>query len=239
MAYRPSAVKIVGNVIKTILYSIIALIVAFFVWRIWFSTNIPNNVEQLVVTDSLIDAYNKSGGELYGFDQDQYTITRAKENYGYFSIEDFVIIPEARQVQIIFRYNNNTIEKIAEKYNLGEITDRSTELFEVTLVKTEDMTPDISTDNYDESKLIKTRYHASQVIEAQTMLYNYRRIVFENVDIDENTFGLFADIYYVGAINNYEEKAEGTLCLYDYLMIKDDYEFESSDIKRIKKGKND
>lgn len=239
MAYRPSAVKIVGNVIKTILYSIIALIVAFFVWRIWFSTNIPNNVEQLVVTDSLIDAYNKSGGELYGFDQDQYTITRAKENYGYFSIEDFVIIPEARQVQIIFRYNNNTIKKIAEKYNLGEITDRSTELFEVTLVKTEDMTPDISTDNYDESKLINTRYHASEVIEAQTMLYNYRRIVFENVDIDENTFGLFADIYYVGAINNYEQKAEGTLCLYDYLMIRDDYEFESSDLKRIKKGKKD
>ena len=181
----------------------------------------------------------KYGGELYGFDQDQYTITRAKDNYGYFSIEDFVIIPEARQVQIIFRYNNNTIKKIAEKYNLGEITDRTQELFEVTLVKTEDMTPDISTDNYDESKLIKTRYHASQVIEAQTMLYNYRRIVFENVDIDENTFGLFADIYYVGAINNYEQKAEGTLCLYDYLMIRDDYEFESSDIKRIKKGKND
>lgn len=239
MAYRPSAGKIIGNTIKALLYSIIALIVIFFIWRIWFSTNIPNNVEQLVVTDSLIDAYKKSGGELYGFDQDQYTITRAKENYGYFSIEDFVIIPEARQVQIIFRYNNNTIKKIAEKYNLGEITDRSTELFEVTLVKTEDMTPDISTDNYDESKLIKTRYHASQVIEAQTMLYNYRRIVFENVDIDENTFGLFADIYYVGAINNYEQKAEGTLCLYDYLMIRDDYEFESADIKRIKKGKND
>ena len=239
MAYRPSAVKIVGNVIKAILYSIIALIVIFFIWRIWFSTNIPNNVEQLVVTDSLIDAYNKADGELYGFDQDQYTITRAKENYGYFSIEDFVIIPEARQVQIIFRYNNYTIKKIDEKYNLGEITDRTIELFEVTLVKTEDMTPDISSDNYDESKLIKTRYHASQVIEAQTMLYNYRRIVFENVDIDENTFGLFADIYYVGAINNYEEKAEGTLCLYDYQMIRDDYEFESSDIKRIKKGKND
>lgn len=239
MAYRPSAVKIVGNVIKALLYSIVALIVIFFVWRIWFSTNIPDNVEQLVVTDSLIDAYNKSGGELYGFDQDQYTITRAKENYGYFSIEDFVIIPEARQVQIIFRYNNNTIKKIAEKYNLGEITDRTQELFEVTLVKTEDMTPDISSDNYDESKLIKTRYHASEVIEAHTLLYNYYRIVFENVDIDEDTFGLFADIYYVGAINNYEQAADGTLCLYDYQMIRDDYEFESSDIKRIKKGKND
>lgn len=239
MAYRPSAVKIVGNVIKALLYSIVALIVIFFVWRIWFSTNIPDNVEQLVVTDSLVDAYNKADGELYGFDQDQYTITRAEENYGYFSIEDFVIIPEARQVQIIFRYNNNTIKKIAEKYNLGEITDRTQELFEVTLVKTEDMTPDVSTDNYDESKLIKTRYHASEVIEAHTLLYNYYRIVFENVDIDEDTFGLFADIYYVGAINNYEQAADGTLCLYDYQMMRDDYEFESSDLKRIKKGKKD
>ena len=238
MAYRPSAVKIVGNVIKALLYSIVALIVIFFVWRIWFSTNIPDNVEQLVVTDSLVEAYNKSGGELYGFDQDQYTITRAKENYGYFSIEDYVIIPEARQVQIIFRYNNSTIENIAKKYNLGEITDRTQELFEVTLVKTEDMTPDVSTDNYDESKLIKTRYHASEVIEAHTLLYNYYRIVFENVDIDEDTFGLFADIYYVGAINNYEQAADGTLCLYDYQMMRDDYEFESSDLKRIKKGKN-
>lgn len=239
MAYRPSAGKIIGNIIKAFLYSIIALIVIFFVWRIWFSTNIPSNVEQLVVTDSLTEAYNKSGGELYGFDQDQYTITRADENYGYFSIEDYVIIPEARQVQIIFRYNNNTIKKIAEKYGLGEITDRETQLFEVTLVKTEDMTPDISTDNYDESKLIKTRYHASEVVEAHTLLYNYYRIVFEDVDIDEETFGLFADIYYVGAVNNYEQTADGTLCLYDYQMIKDDYEFESSDIKRIKKGKKD
>ena len=238
MAYRPSAVKIVGNIIKAFLYSIIALIVIFFIWRIWFSTNIPNDVEQLVVTDSLVEAYNKSGGELYGFNQDQYTITRAENNYGYFSIEEYVIIPEARQVQIIFRYNNNTIEKIAEKYNLGEITDRTQELFEVTLVKTEDKTPDISTDNYDESQLIKTRYHASEIVEAHTLLYNYYRIVFENVDIDEDTFGLFADIYYVGAVNDYAETADGTLCLYDYQMIRDDYEFESSDIKRIKKGKN-
>lgn len=238
MAYRPSAGKIIGNVIKAFVYSIIALIVIFFVWRIWFSTDIPNNVEQLVITDSLIEAYNNTNGELYAFDQDQYTITRAEENYGYFSIEQYVIIPEARQVQIIFRYNNSTIEKIAQKYNLGEIEDRTQELFEVTLVKTEDMTPDISSDNYDESKLIKTRYHASEVIEAHTLLYNYYRIVFEDVDIDAETFGLFADIYYVGAINNYEETADGTLCLYDYLMVKDEYEFESSDIKRIKKGKN-
>ena len=239
MAYRPSAGKIAGNVIKAFLYSIIALIVIFFVWRIWFSTNIPDNVEQLVITDSLIEAYNNTDGELYAFNQDQYTITRAEENYGYFSIEQYVIIPEARQVQIIFRYNNSTIEKIAEKYNLGEIEDRTQQLFEVTLVKTEDMTPDISTDNYDESKLIKTRYHASEVIEAHTMLYNYYRIVFEDVDIDEDTFGLFADIYYVGAINDYAEAADGTLCLYDYQMMRDDYEFESSDLKRIKKGKND
>ena len=237
MAYRPSAGKIIGNVIKAFVYSIIALIVIFFVWRIWFSTDIPNNVEQLVITDSLIEAYNNTNGELYAFDQDQYTITRAEENYGYFSIEQYVIIPEARQVQIIFRYNNSTIEKIAQKYNLGEIEDRTQELFEVTLVKTEDMTPDISSDNYDESKLIKTRYHASEVIEAHTLLYNYYRIVFEDVDIDAETFGLFADIYYVGAINDYAESADGTLCLYDYLMVKDEYEFESSDIKRIKKGK--
>ncbi|MBQ9081000.1 MAG: hypothetical protein IJY27_08025 [Clostridia bacterium] len=235
MAYRPGAVKIVGKVIKAILYLIIATMVSFLVWRVYFSTSIPNNIKRIVVTDSLAEAYTATGGELGAFDQEQYTITRGDDNYGYFSIEDYVIIPEAKQVQIIFRYNNSTVEALAEDYDLTEMPDLSAELYDVTLVKTTDLTPENADDNNDEGAFSETRYYPSEVIAERTLLYNFRRIVFENVEINEDDLGLFADIYYVEDID-YGEDPYGALCLYDKEMANKPYEFTKKDINRIKKG---
>ena len=221
MATKPTPLNIVGRIIKALFYTLIALMAALLIWRIYFSTNIPKNIDRIIVTDSLAEAYAEQGENLQLFTQDQATITRTDENYGYYSVEEFVIIPEAKQIQVVFRYNNSTIERIAEDYSLDEIPSRDQELFAISLTKTLDRTPDSTADNTDTSALKKEVYYPSEIISDQTLLYNYRRVVFENVDITD-AVGIFFDIRFM---TNYADLAEGeyvyddpisgTLCIYD------------------------
>lgn len=234
MAYKPGALKIIGWVIKAILYMTVVFVLSMLIWRMCFSTRIPEKIKQIYVTPSLTAAY--ADGSIEGFNQDQASITREDQCYGYFSVEDYVIISEASQVQIIFRYNNSTVKNVANDYGLSRVPSPDEEMFDVTLVKTTDMTPDNPDDNIDESALAKTRYFPSEVVTERTKLYNYRRFVFEGVDIGELDIGLFVDIYYLGDLD-YESTPLGTLCLYDYQMERIDYRFSGADLKRIENGK--
>lgn len=230
MAYKPGALRITGWVIKAILYMVVIFVFSMLIWRMCVSTKIPGEIEQLYVTPSLEAAYED--GALEGFRQDQASITRGDDDYGYFSIEDYVIITDAKQVQIIFRYNNSTVESVANDLHLDEVPSLDADIFDVTLVKTTDLTPDDPTDNTDESALGETRYFPSEVVSARTKLYNYRRYVFEDVTIEDLDIGLFADIYYVGALD-YDETPLGSLCLYDYEMERIAYKFSKGDLNRI------
>lgn len=233
MAYRPGPLKIIGNVIRTLLYSLIAAMVLFLVWRIWFSTKIPENIKRLYINDSLSEAYEASEGQLYGFDQPQEEFTRGDDNYGYFSIEDYVIIPDAKQVQIIFRYNNSTVEELVNDFeSVTEVPDRKQKLYQVSLVKTTDLTPEDDTDNDQPLNRRETRYMASETVTEYTLLYSFHRIVFEGVELEENDIALFADIHYVGEID-YEQDPYGSICLYDDQMHSREYEFDKSDLKRL------
>lgn len=221
MATKPTPLHIVGVIIKTLFYTLIALMAALLIWRIYFSTNIPKSIERVIITDSLSEAYAEHGEALEIFTQDQATITRAEENYGYFSVEEFIIIPEANEIQVVFRYNNSTIEYIAEDYALDEIPSRDEELFAMSLTKTVDRTPDSTADNTDTSALKKEVYYPSEVISDQTLLYNYRRVVFENVDITD-AVGIFFDIRFMTDYATlgegeyvYDDPISGTLCIYD------------------------
>ena len=233
MAYRPGPLKIIGNVIRSILYGLIAAMVLLLVWRIWFSTKIPEKIKQLNINEQLSAAY--ADGQLYGFDQPQEEFTRADENYGYFSIEDYVIIPEAKQVQIIFRYNNSTVEALAEDYDLPEVPDRTKQLYQVSLVKTTDLTPDDREDNDNALCRRETRYMASEIITEHTLLYTFHRIVFDGVELGEDDIALFADIHYVEDID-YEKLPYGTICLYDDETRDREYEFDKKDLKRLEKS---
>lgn len=230
MAYKPGALKITGWVIKIILYMLVIFVFSMLIWRMYFSTRIPDKIEQLYVTPALRAAY--ADGSLEGYKQEQATITREEQCYGYFSVVDYVIIPEASEVQIIFRYNNSTVENVASSLELDEVPSLDEDMFDVSLVKTTDLTPDDKTDNTDVSALRKTRYFPVAVVSERTKLYNYRRIVFGGVDIDELDVGLFVDIYYKGN-TDYNETPMGTLCLYDYEMERIDYKFSRSDLSRI------
>ena len=161
MATKPTPLHIVGTIIKALFYTLVALMAALLIWRIYFSTIIPKSIDSVIINESLSEAYAEHGDSLEIFTQDQATITRTEENYGYFSVEDFIIIPDAKQIQVVFRYNNSTIEYIAEDYSLDEIPSRDKELFALSLTKTIDRTPDNKSDNTDASALKKEVYYPS------------------------------------------------------------------------------
>ena len=147
--------------------------------------------------------------------QNQDTITLAPHNRGYFSITQYVFIPEARQVQLVFRYNNSTIKHLAEDYDeLDKVPDKSEELFDVTLVTTTDLTPDNRNDNANVDALQMKRYTPSAATRTETSLYTYYRFVFDDIEITPDMLFVDADIYYKGDLN-YDELAYGTIRLYD------------------------
>lgn len=210
---RYKAPRIIGGILKLIVTALIALVVGTVIWRVFFSAKIPSEVKYLQKNDILSAAYAENDGNLTFRRQEQASITKAEKNYGYFSVVDCVFIPEASQVQLVFRYNNSTIRHLAEDYGLEEIPAKSEELFEVTLLRTTDLTPENTEDNGDPSTLKKERIRATSSVRAETQLYTFYRYVFDGVTVEDVTDGVFADVYWLGDIN-YDADAYGTLCLY-------------------------
>ncbi len=205
--------RVFWRVVKWSISLLLCLICGILIWRMCSSGD-PEQVKYLMGNEALYEAYEKHGNDLVLQYQNQDTITTAERNRGYFSITQYVFIPEAKQVQLVFRYNNSTIKHLAEDYGLAAVPDKSEELFDVTLVTTTDLTPDNRDDNANTDALEMKRYTPSAATRAETSLYTYYRFVFDNIEITPDMLFVFADVYYEGDLN-YEEPAYGTLCLYD------------------------
>lgn len=205
--------RVFWRVVKWSISLLLIFICGILVWRL-SSLGDPKEVKYLMGNDALYEAYDKHGKDLVLQYQNQDTITRAEYNAGYFSITQYVFIPQAKQVQLVFRYNNSTIKNLANDYGLAEIPEKSEDLFDVTLVSVVDLTPDNPKDNEEESARAKVRYTPTTATRTETSLYTYYRFVFENIEVRPDTLYVFADFYYQGD-KNYEKRPYGTLCLYD------------------------
>lgn len=201
-----------GWLLKTVITLSVAATIGLLVWRIFFSTAIPNDVRYLQANDRLTAAYQAQDGNISFRYQNQASITRAEKNSGYFSVVDCVFIPEAEQVQLVFRYNNSTIQHLAADYALTEIPQKSEALFDVTIVRTTDLTPEDKSDNQDPSTLAIERIQPTSAVRAETALYTYYRLIFDGVTVQDDTDGVLLDIYYLGDVD-YSQQAYGTLCL--------------------------
>ena len=206
-------------------------VIAFLIWRAFFSANMPDSVTTLIPNEALSKAYEEKGDALLLQYQNLDNITRGqltekeelaqnrKSNYGYFAVTRVDIIPEADQIQIVFRYNNSTINALKDDYGLATLPDRSETLYDVSIVISTDLTPDDDSDNLDggEESVKKTRIFPTEsyTVSDEKNMYNYRKYVFENVSLDEFTLALFVDFYYVGDID-YDKTAYGTVCIWDY-----------------------
>lgn len=235
--------KIAWGIFKALVGLVIALVMGFLLWRIGSAGN-PKSVSSLTPNEKICQAYEENGGELLLLTQEQNSITRAENNYGYFSVTDHVFVPDANQVQLIFRYNNSTIRALVEDYGLAETPAREAELYDVTLLLAIDLTPENTEDNdgNDPESVRFVRVSASgEPTSDTTTLYNFRRFVFDVGESGEdlktlmesgNLLAIYADIYYNQDID-YEKTPYGVLCLYDYETKTEEVKLSQKDRKAL------
>ena len=198
--------------IKYALRGLVAGIIALLLWRVFFSGRVPKSMKMLIVTDSLHEAYEECGEDLLLYTQKYDPVNMEDTTAGYFWVSDTVFIPAANQVQVVIRYNNSTLKHIAEDFSLkeDESPTREDEVLDVTLAIAVD--PDPTNKTTADREII--RIHASEVVSDTTSMYNYRRLVFD--DIPEgitNIINISVDFYYVGSIN-YDATPYGTIIIY-------------------------
>lgn len=223
--------KITKIILRIVGWVIFTAVLGVLFWRMCSTANDPRSVSTLMVNDKLASIYSvqKDSMELYYQNLDKFT--RGDDNYGYFAASQWVIIPDAQQIQVVFRYNVSTLEYLAEDFpeDFEEAPDRNADLFDVTLVKVIDLTPDNAEDNDKEENLKLERYHASDSVKDQTNRHNYERFLFENIDC-EDALEVYVNIYYKGDLD-YEDDAYGVIRIYTsdeseyrckYIPTKDD-----------------
>ena len=216
-------VRIMKITVKAIGLTLVFGTIIFFLWRAFFSTSIPAEVKGIALNDTLHavwKAADDKGEEMTYFTQAQSDITSAEHNYGYLSVKNVMFFEDAHQIQLLFRYNNATIRHLVEDYGLAEIPDRESDLYDVTLYVAYDLTPGDLTDNAGNNpESVKfVRYHATSSEPAQSLMYNYRRMTFDGVDMtvtDNPVLAVYVDVYYLEDLD-YEKEPYGTICIYDY-----------------------
>ena len=233
-------VRIMKLTVKAVGLTIIFGTIIFFLWRAFVSTVIPAEVEGLSPNRPLRDAWTAAeaaGEKLTYFYQKQNETTTAEHNYSYFTAKKVAFIEDANQIQVLFRYNNATIRNLVKDYNLPAVPDRTADLYDVTLYVAYDLTPWDTTDNdgNDPESVKFVRYYPTESKSASTLMYNYRRLTFDGIDmtVTENpVLAVYVDIYYVEDID-YEKDSYGTLCIYDYATIKDYYDLTDAEIRAL------
>lgn len=227
--------KIIG---KAVVILVIVGTIGLLFWRM-FSSGDPAEMKHLVANAPLADAVQAADGEgreLNAFTQTQPTaITTAKHNYNYFAVSQVVFIPEAEQIQLTFRYNNSTIKHVVEDKSLPEVPDRQEDLFDVTLWVVYDLTPDVVGDD---ENVEYVRIHPTEALtgEATKNFYNYRKFVFDGVDMtatEKPLLTVYMDVYYVGDVD-YEADPYGTLPLYQYVYPNEPYQLTEADRRALK-----
>lgn len=128
--------------------------------------------------------------------QEQYYINED----GLFAQSNLRYIPSISQLQITARYNNSTIRAMAETFELAEVPGRDEEIFDVTLVKVIGLTDKeqaqadvdaLSADVIGEDAEAagtprkEVRYFPSDSLADKKNVYNYRRLIFEDVDLSD------------------------------------------------------
>ncbi len=200
---------ILGHVLRALFTLLIIGICGLLLWRIAFSQRAPRELRQLSSNAVLREAYETNGGSLTILEQpDQVGHTEADDNYAYYRVDWCVFIDEADQVQLLFYYNNSTLEYVSEELGISPVLPAATEVFGVELVVCRDVTPDGYTG--EEPVIEETVIRPVSCEPGENKMYTFCKYTFDGVAIEDDTAVVYLDIYYEG-----EEREElGTMRLY-------------------------
>lgn len=223
----------IGRVLRIIFYVVVYAMISLLIFRMC-SNGTPASMETLTVSDRLASLYAEDKLEIFYQSFDEYTTD--EENYGYFGIMQAIFIPETDEMQIVFRYNNSTLEKLPVDYPelCPDVPARDGVYYDVTLVKVIDLTPDDDTDNDKEEFLKYERYYPTESATKResTSLHNYFRYVFEGISTDD-ALEIYVDIYYNEDID-YEDDAYGSVRVFASENNTRIYPLSSKDKKALK-----
>lgn len=200
------------------LYGLFALgifaMIAFLLWRVLFSGGTPKEMERLSPNERLLAAYEAKGDALSLRTQEHEIFTRGEHNNGYFSTPRVVYIPEAKQMQVLLRYNNSTLKATKKDFGLESVPPRGEIVYDVSLLGIKDLTPEDPTDNKDGSEtLTEVRLAPTSYEIETTKLYTFILYTFDDVTMPEDLIVMYLDVYYGGAVD-YESKAYGSIRVY-------------------------
>ncbi len=233
MSRASVVLKRLGFVGKIALGLFVFAVCAFMLWRI-FSMGTPSEIKTVTPNEKLSAAYTAKGDDLYMFKQSYDEINTDKATKGYFAVPEVVFIPEANQVQLVFRYNNSTLKSLAEDKKLSSVPDKNSDLFDVSLCLYTALVPEYEKDNLGNAEITKDdigkkvgqlRFLPSgKPISERTTLYCFYRYTFDCVSEDGQSLSQLLDegklisaqchIYYNGD-KNLEEAPYGAISIYD------------------------
>lgn len=245
-----SALRVVMWIVRVLTALVIFAVIGFLLWRIAISGT-PGELKGISVGGELADRYSENR-KLTLVYQELSSITRGKTDSGYFSALEPVFIKEADQFQVILRYNNSTVRALAEDYKLPAVPDRREELYDVSLIVVTDLTPENDKDNLTEElnpesvRVDRILPDKTETVKLEKHLYNYRKLVFDGVKLDENVLAVYIDVYYVGDIkyNNdgfdvYKDRPYSTLCVYDFMSQTLERELTGEEKKALESFKDE
>ena len=199
------ALWITGLLLRALFVLLIVGVCALTAWRVFFSRSIPKELRAISDNEILSAAYAANGGELHILEQAQVPYSQAADKQAYFNLDYCCFITEAKQLQILFFYNNSTLEYAAEDLELAQIPPAGEEVFRLAVTQYINTTPDKTGE---ERVIDSVTLTPSDCEIATTSLYTFFRYTFDGVDLTDNVV-VYLDVFY-----GESEESYSTLRLY-------------------------
>ena len=189
--------KVAKITFKVVILGISLFIYSFFIFRLCSTQDAPKSVSSIIWNETTRAAYQVNPEEFQILSQEPSTFIT---DNGRFWISDVVYLPQAKQLQLTIKYNDSTLKYLKEALAKQQAEAETAETVNgQDVILPEIVLPD---EPFDYSILDNSgvRYHEYASISDREQNYNYRRLVFENIEIPEHA-AFYVDMYYVGAID--------------------------------------
>ena len=184
---------ILGHVLRGLFVLLVIFICSLLIWRMAFSQRPPKEMRLLEANAVLHEAYEKNSAITVLEQPDQRGYTEAEDNYAYYQVDWCLFLKEANQVQLLFFYNDSTLERASEKLGLETVLPHGKEVFSLEIVICEDVSPE----GHEGDPIIKEHViRPTSCTMGENSLYSFGRYVFDGVELSEDVTVVYLDVYY-------------------------------------------
>lgn len=156
-------------ILKICIFALCIGVVGILVFRMVIFKNYPQTMKSIYFTEALTEHYNENGGNVSARTQ-KLRAPYDNPKFSNFMCDYLIVTDKTDELQITLRYNDSMIKEAEEKYSLTGLLAGDESLLSFRLV-----------DNLG-NVYEKIAYKAYE----SEYMYNYVKLVFEDVDLDKN-----------------------------------------------------